>query len=74
MHETRTRSLIKALTWRVIGMFVLGSLAWIITNNTFQTTTLTVSFHLVQFTLYYFHERIWNYIKWGVTDGQKKET
>jgi hypothetical protein len=54
--ETKRRSIVKAITWRIIAtliaMYWVGLQAAIVLN-------------IVQTVAYYFHERIWTQIKWG---------
>jgi uncharacterized membrane protein len=68
MKEQKKRSLMKSLVWRLIGIFILGYITWLVTSNWEQTTIITVSFHLIRTILYYFHERVWLKIKWGIDD------
>lgn len=65
MSDTRLRSLVKALTWRAIGITVLGTVSWLYTGSVDKTTLITVTFHTIQIILYYIHERLWNRIRWG---------
>jgi len=55
--------------WRLIGIFVLGTITWLITKNIEATTIITLVFHSTNFILYYYHERYWEKIDWGL---QKK--
>ncbi len=67
--DTPKRSLVKSITWRIIGIIILGLISWYITKDLETATIVTVVFHLIRFILYYFHERIWERINWG----QEKE-
>lgn len=65
MTVTKSRSLIKAISWRVIGTADTFLLAWLITKEP-VTAGAIASFEIITKTiLYYFHERGWNYIQWG---------
>jgi uncharacterized membrane protein len=65
---TRSRSLIKTLTWRVlatsdtfaIGYLVTGNVAWAGSIAGIEVATKLVA--------YYFHERAWSRVKWGRAD------
>jgi uncharacterized membrane protein len=63
--ENAMRSLGKVVTWRIIVTitnFIGGWLA----SGSWQVGLGVVSFALVvNSTLYFFHERIWNRIMWG---------
>jgi uncharacterized membrane protein len=63
--ETHLRSWTKSVTWRLIGIVMLGGLSYAMTRDWKQTTVITTVFHTLRFVLYYFHERIWARIRWG---------
>lgn len=63
--ESHARSWAKSVTWRVIGIIILGGISYAITRNWQQTTVITVIFHSLRLILYYFHERAWERISWG---------
>lgn len=65
ISDTHLRSWTKSITWRIIGIVILGVLAWLVTGNWGQTTVITLTFHVIRFVLYYFHERAWERIGWG---------
>jgi uncharacterized membrane protein len=63
--EKIKRSLVKTISWRVIGTIDTVLITWLITR------TLTIAFSIgaieliSKMILYFFHERVWNSIKWG---------
>ncbi len=63
--DSHLRSWVKSLVWRVIGIFILGALAWLFTRDWEETTLITVTFHSIRFVLYYLHERCWEKVTWG---------
>jgi uncharacterized membrane protein len=63
--DTRTRAWAKSITWRVVGIFILGAIIYAFTQKWKETLDITILFHGVRVILYYFHERIWDRIKWG---------
>ena len=63
--DTKARSWVKSILWRVIGIVVLGTISYAITGNWKQMTLITVLFHSIRVVLYYYHERVWERIKWG---------
>ena len=65
LGESRKRSWAKSLLWRLIGIFVLGAIAWAITGNWAQMTVITVLFHSIRLVMYYWFERWWDRISWG---------
>jgi len=63
--DSHKRSWAKSLTWRVIGIVILGGISWLFTHDWEQTTWITITFHSIRLVLYYYHERIWLKIRWG---------
>nr|WP_299384997.1 DUF2061 domain-containing protein [Allomuricauda sp.] len=63
--ESPKRSIVKSISWRVVGTLDTIIISWIITG----TLTLAFSIGLVELVtkmvLYFFHERLWNKITWG---------
>lgn len=63
--EKPLRSFVKSISWRVIGTLDTVLISWLITG------TLSVAFAIgsvemvTKMVLYFFHERLWNVIKWG---------
>jgi uncharacterized membrane protein len=65
MGDTRKRSLAKTIVWRLIGILILGGIAWAFTHSWTETTYITIAFHIIRTILYYYHERMWDRIEWG---------
>jgi len=63
--DTRKRSWVKSLVWRIIGIVLLGVIAYCITGNLKEMTIITILFHGIRVILYYYHERIWEKVTWG---------
>ena len=63
--DTHSRAWIKSIVWRILGVLILGSISWIITKSWKEMSLITIVFHSIRVILYYFHERIWERIKWG---------
>ena len=62
--ESKKRSLVKLLSWRVIGLIIWPIVSYAITGDWIMTGWLTAGF-LFMTIFYYIHERIWDKIKWG---------
>ncbi|MBT3690789.1 DUF2061 domain-containing protein [Candidatus Woesearchaeota archaeon] len=65
MGDKNTRSIVKAITWRVFATLITMLLVFFITKEvalSFGIGILDVFYKLL---FYYFHERTWNHIKWG---------
>lgn len=63
--ERPVRSVVKAISWRIIGTLDTVAISWFLTGK------LTLAFSIgsielfTKMILYFFHERAWNQIKWG---------
>ena len=59
------RSILKTISWRVVGTLDTVFIAYIITG-TFNQAISIGGFELItKMILYFFHERSWNKIQWG---------
>jgi adenylylsulfate kinase len=68
MHETRPRSIAKALTWRVIATLTTASIAYIFSD--LDTAIKVGAFDVViKLAFYYLHERGWGMVEWGFGNG-----
>jgi len=65
LRDSKLRSLVKSVTWRVTGILILGAIAWWFTGSWAETTGITITFHSIRVVLYYFHERAWERVSWG---------
>jgi len=63
--ESHTRAWVKSIVWRLLGIVILGFIAWIITDSWKEMSIITLLFHSLRVILYYFHERVWDQIGWG---------
>jgi uncharacterized membrane protein len=65
-REAHSRSLVKAISWRVLGSLDTFVLSWFITGNVEAAGAIAIVEVLTKMVLYYFHERVWGSIGWGV--------
>ncbi|WP_299012042.1 DUF2061 domain-containing protein [uncultured Polaribacter sp.] len=63
--EKPLRSVLKALSWRVIGTLDTLVVSYLLTGELVLATSIASVDFLTKLLLYFFHERIWNKIKWG---------
>tara|TARA_B100001057_G_scaffold136062_1_gene135559 strand:+ start:4861 stop:5082 length:222 start_codon:yes stop_codon:yes gene_type:complete len=68
--SSKKRSLTKAFTWRftaTIDTFIISYLViWQSDFSPFETAGMIAGLEIItKVTIYYFHERLWSYIKWG---------
>ena len=62
------RSLMKAITFRVLILLSDAIVIFVITRRVDITLGLVIATNLVSTTLYFIHERIWDKIRWGRTE------
>ncbi len=67
MHhkEQRARSLAKALTYRLMSIFIDYSVVFLITKEYETSLIITLITNAMSFLMYFMHERAWNRVKWG---------
>jgi uncharacterized membrane protein len=58
------RTLVKTLTWRVVGSTSTFLISYIITGQLVVATGIAVMQMIANTILYYLHEVVWNSIKW----------
>ena len=59
MFASKTRSILKTLSWRIVGTLDTMLLGWIITGDPTVGLKIGALELVTKFVLYYFHERIW---------------
>jgi len=65
MKVTKTRSFVKALSYRIWATFFTLIIAYLVTKNATISITIALGEMISKIFIYYFHERVWNYIQWG---------
>jgi uncharacterized membrane protein len=65
MKVTKTRSFVKALSYRIWGTLSSVAVAYVITKNASLSVTIAFWETVVKIFIYYAHERGWNYVQWG---------
>ena len=59
------RSLLKAISWRVVGTVDTLIVSLFITGEVSTASAIAGVDFVTKMILYFFHERVWNTIKWG---------
>ena len=57
--ESRKRSIVKSILWRLIGIVFLACVTYFYTGSLAQTTMITLLHHGSFIIIYYLHERVW---------------
>ena len=74
LKDTPSRSLTKAITWRIFGSLATFLVAFVIfrrytdkglTDVLEGATVVTIFDFITKIILYYLHERLWTNINWG---------
>ena len=63
--ERPVRSIVKSISWRIVGTADTVVVSWIITGKVTLAITIGIVEFMTKMFLYFFHERVWNNIKWG---------
>ncbi|MDY6864616.1 MAG: DUF2061 domain-containing protein [Halobacteriota archaeon] len=65
MKDTRYRSLVKTLSWRLIAVMITTTVAYSLTRNIFLSASVGSLDSIAKIFFYYVHERTWENVKWG---------
>lgn len=68
MIETSKRSLMKAISWRIIGTIDTFIISWIISGKAIIAGSIASIEVLTKVSIYWMHERAWNKLNWGKND------
>jgi len=65
MIETRTRTIVRMITYRITAWAFTVLWTWLIFGNLVQSTGFATLLHALLSIDYYIHERAWLRVKWG---------
>ena len=65
MFVSKTRSILKTISWRIVGTLDTIALGWIITGDPTVGLKVRGLELITKFILYYIHERLWIKNKYG---------
>ncbi len=65
LKESHSRSIAKGVSWRVLGTLDTTAIAWLVTGSPLKALSIGGIEVFTKIFLYYFHERIWQRVKWG---------
>mgnify|MGYP003520184844 FL=1 len=66
MHEKPYRSVVKTISWRTVGTLDTIIISYFITGNLVMAASIGSIEVITKMILYYFHERVWNKLKFGI--------
>lgn len=70
MKETHLRSLIKAISWRILGTVVTMLISYIITQEISFAIYIGIFEFISKVAFFYFHERLWSFVPFGVVKSK----
>lgn len=62
IKEKQSRSILKSVIWRILGVIVLATITYLITKSWIQTTWITVLHHGTFLFVYYINERFFQHV------------
>lgn len=65
MSDTKRRSLVKTISWRITGSGATFAISYAVLGNFTASSTIAIIQLISNTLLYFLHERVWNKIKWG---------
>ena len=68
-EESVTRSVFKAMSWRVLATLTTALVVYLITGSSEFAVTIGLIEGIAKIGLYYFHERLWNRLNVGRRPG-----
>lgn len=68
-REAHSRSLVKAISWRVLGSIDTFLLSWLFTGSPKAAGAIASTEVITKMVLYYFHERAWSSVTWGFKEA-----
>ena len=69
MKVTKLRSILKTISWRIVGTLDTMILGWIITGDPLLGLKIGTLELFTKMILYYLHERVWLQSKYGTKDN-----
>ena len=63
--ETHTRSVLKAVSWRILGTLDTFAISWVLTGRVEIAGSIAGLEIITKIAWYYIHERVWAAIPWG---------
>lgn len=65
MYESKIRSVVKGVTWRIIASGTTMLIVYIATGNLALVAGVGLIDVSLKFLFYYLHERTWGKVRWG---------
>ncbi len=63
--DSHVRSFVKGISWRITGTLDTMLISYFVTGNSLTALKIGAVEIFTKLALYYFHERVWQKVKWG---------
>jgi len=64
--DSNTRTLVKAVGYKLVSIALLAIISWIFTKDLIKMSFITVIYQVISMLGYFIYERIWCKVKWEV--------
>ena len=68
IKESRTRSIVKTLSWRAIATMITMLVALVVTGKGTFALEIGIADTIIKLFVYYGHERVWAHLKFKQTE------
>jgi len=68
--DTRKRSIVKSISFRILATIITFIVVWIFTRDIVTSSGITIAENLIKMIAYYFHERAWIKTSWGIAENK----
>lgn len=65
--DSQKRSILKTVSWRVAATVITAGVTFLLTGRAELAVTVGLGDAAVKLVIYYFHERLWTRIRYGVS-------
>jgi uncharacterized membrane protein len=72
-QESNARSLVKGVSWRVVGSVDTFLLSWLFSHSPGVAVKIAGAETITKILIYFFHERAWQRVRWGISTVQVEE-
>ncbi|MFC2021701.1 DUF2061 domain-containing protein [Chloroflexota bacterium] len=71
--ESHRRSIVKALSWRIIATLVTFLVAYLLTKEAVLAIGIGIGDAIIKIGVFYSHERLWNKVSFGRKEQVKED-
>jgi adenylylsulfate kinase len=72
MSDTKVRSLVKGITWRITASVTTMLIVFVMTGNLALMAGVGLADVTLKVLFYYIHERLWGRVHWGVLGSEPR--